>query len=865
MLCSDPEVGASELERLDRQWTGVVRPEDRSALTTVLQELEDSRLIDGRARVWSLITIGWTLDTRGEVAQLAEIAAEALRLACRAGDKSAEAEASCLNGDVFRARGQLVPAREAYDRFLSIRRTLAEQAPSDADRQRELAVAYSRVGGVLQAQDQLAAAQAAFDQSLAIGLRLAEQDPINAGWLRELAVAYGRVGGVLRAQGQLVGAQSAFGQDLALSQRLVEQDPSNAAWQRGLALAYSRTGDVLQAQGQLVQAQAAFDQHLRISLRLAEQDPSNANWRRGLAEAYSQIGDVLQAQGQLAAARAAFDQCLAIFQRLTSQDPSNADWQRDLEAAYRRVGSVLQAEGRPESAQAALVQAQMISDHLAGQDLSNTGWLADGAEAPGGLAAAQAAFEERQAISERPEEQGLGNTGWRPDVAVALSGIGGTSQTLVQLPERRAGRGPTYNERHFLLGELSGDEIDTDSALWARSRSEVTQEQYNEFYHHVGHAFDDPWLTLHAKAEGVLEYTSLLFVPSAQPVDLFDPERKSRVKLYVRRVFITDEGTNLLPAYLRFLRGVVDSEDLPLNISRGALQSNPIVTRIRQQLTKRILTEIGKKASEAPEEYIKFWENFGAVLKEGLYEDREHRDDLLAIARFHSTLRDGLISLDDYVTAMKPGQETIYTITGDSLDVIRQSPQLEGFLARGVEVLLMTDPIDEFWVPAIGSYTDKPFKSATRGGADLDKISLPEDRKGEQTEPPAKLARLIAIFKLALGDAVKDVRSSDRLTDSAVCLVADEGDMDMHFERLLKQHRRLDTTSKRILELNPRHKLIERLAATVGEAGASDQLSEFAWLLLDQARIIEGEQLSDATAFARRLSTALERWLSAVA
>jgi len=405
--------------------------------------------------------------------------------------------------------------------------------------------------------------------------------------------------------------------------------------------------------------------------------------------------------------------------------------------------------------------------------------------------------------------------------------------------------------------------INSASALWTRPRSEVTQEQYNEFYHHVGHSFDDPWLTLHAKAEGVLEYTSLLFVPSAKPFDLFDPERKSRVKLYVRRVFITDEATNLLPAYLRFLRGVVDSEDLPLNISREMMQSNPMVARIHQQLTKRILTELGKKASDSPEEYIKFWDNFGAVLKEGLYEDREHREELLTLARFRSSVRDGLVSLDEYVAAMKPGQEAIYTISGDSLDVIKQSPQLEGFRARNLEVLLMTDPIDEFWVPAIGSYKDKAFKSATRGGIDLDKISLPEDRKDEHSELPAKLASLIAIFKLALGDAVKDVRSSDRLTDSAVCLVADEGDMDMHFERLLKQHRQLDTMSKRILELNPRHKLIERLAATVGEAGASDQLSEFAWLLLDQARIIEGEQLPDAAAFARRLSTALERGLSA--
>ena len=414
----------------------------------------------------------------------------------------------------------------------------------------------------------------------------------------------------------------------------------------------------------------------------------------------------------------------------------------------------------------------------------------------------------------------------------------------------------------IILKEDSKEEtINTASALWTRPRSEITAEQYKEFYHHVGHSFDDPWLTLHNKAEGVLEYTNLLFVPSTKPFDLFDPERKSRIKLYVRRVFITDEATDLLPAYLRFVRGIVDSEDLPLNISREMLQSNPMVARIRQQLTRRVLSEFAKKAAEAADEYAKFWDNFGAVLKEGLYEDRDHREELLGLARFRSTTRDQLVSLDDYVASMKPGQDAIYTIHGDHLDVIKKSPQLEGFQARGVEVLLMTDPIDEFWVTTIGRYKEKLLKSATRGGVDLDKIPLSEAPEEKGPEPPAKLASLIAIFKLALGEAVKDVRSSERLTDSAVCLVADEGDMDMHFERLLKQHRQLDNASRRILEVNPRHKLIERLAASVGEPGASDQLSEFAWLLLDQARIVEGEQLPDPPAFARRLAMLLERGL----
>jgi molecular chaperone HtpG len=406
--------------------------------------------------------------------------------------------------------------------------------------------------------------------------------------------------------------------------------------------------------------------------------------------------------------------------------------------------------------------------------------------------------------------------------------------------------------------------VNTASALWTRPRAEITEEQYKEFYHHVGHNFDAPWLTLHARAEGVVEYTYLLFIPESKPFDLFEPERKTQVKLYVRRVFITDEGTELVPSYLRFLRGVVDSEDLPLNVSREMLQSNPVVARMRRQITGRVLTELTKKATEATEDYEKFWDNFGAVLKEGLYEDRDQRDTLLALARFRSTTRDGWVSLDQYVEAMKPGQEAIYTITGDNLDLVRKSPQLEGFRARGVEVLLLTDAIDEFWMPAIATYKEKQFKSATRGGVDLDKIEGAADKRPEdKPEPPAKLASLIAIFKLALGDAVKDVRSSARLTDSAVCLVADEGDMDMHLERLLKAHRQLDTAAKRILEINPNHRLVERLAASVGEAGASEALSEYAWLLLDQARIVEGEPLADPAAFSRRLASLLERGLPA--
>ena len=407
------------------------------------------------------------------------------------------------------------------------------------------------------------------------------------------------------------------------------------------------------------------------------------------------------------------------------------------------------------------------------------------------------------------------------------------------------------------------ERLNAAAALWLRPKAEITPEQYRDFYRHVSHGFDEPWLVIHNKAEGTLEYTSLLFVPSSKPLDLFEPERKHRLKLYVRRVFITDDCPELLPPYLRFLKGVVDSEDLPLNLSREMLQHNPLLARMRAQLTKRVLGELAKKAKDSPEEYGKFWENFGAVLKEGLYEDREQRETLLGLARFRSTSGEGLIALSDYVARMKPGQSDIYTITGDGIDRLAKSPQLEGFCARGIEVLLLTDAVDEFWLPALGEFNGHPFKSATRGAPELDAIAPAKDGEDKPATPTVepKLASLIALLKLSLGDAVKDVRASNRLTDSAVCLVADEGDMDMHLERLLRAHRQLATDSKRILEINPKHALIARLADLAGKEGAADTLGDCAWLLLDQARILEGEALPDPAAFARRLSDLVAKGL----
>lgn len=419
----------------------------------------------------------------------------------------------------------------------------------------------------------------------------------------------------------------------------------------------------------------------------------------------------------------------------------------------------------------------------------------------------------------------------------------------------------------FKEGERE-ETLNSASALWTLQKSEIKAEQYTEFYHHVGHAFDEPWLTLHNRVEGVLSYTNLLFIPTMPPFDLFTPERKGHVKLYVNRVFITEDCEGLLPPYLRFLRGIVDSEDLPLNISREMFQHDPRLAKIKTGLTKRVLTELKKKAEKKPEEYADFWKNFGAVLKEGIYEDQTNRDKILAVTRFQTTSSGDLRSLSEIVADMKEGQDAIYYITGENIDMVAQSPQLEGFRARGVEVLLMTDPVDEFWLPAVGDFDGKPFKSVTRGGADLDNIKdAKEDKKDAKDKKKDKkqapgMDELVASLKISLGDAVKDVAVSERLTDSPVCLVSGEGDMDIQLERMLKQHKQLGQSTPRILEINGDHALIGKLAAMAKDGkGSSDELKDAAFLLLDQARLLEGESLPDAAAFARRLSSMMQRGL----
>ena len=415
-----------------------------------------------------------------------------------------------------------------------------------------------------------------------------------------------------------------------------------------------------------------------------------------------------------------------------------------------------------------------------------------------------------------------------------------------------------------LVEDGKDETLNSANALWTRPKAEVTPEQYKEFYHHVAHAFDDPWMTLHYKAEGAIEYTGLLYIPSQKPFDIFHPDRKQHVKLYVKRVFITDQVEDLLPPYLRFLRGVVDSQDLPLNISRELLQHNPLLAKIRTGLVKRVLAEL-KKKSDDNADYATFWEVFGPVLKEGLYEDFERRDDILPLCRFRTTAEEGWVTLDQVVGRMKDGQDALYYITGDDLAALKKSPQIEGFLAKGVEVLLLTDPIDEFWLPAVGEWQGKPFRAVTQGDVDLSKIQGGAAPAAEQppAAPAGEMDSLIAAVKLALGEAVRDVRPSERLTGSPVCLVAEAGQMSIHLEKLLRAHRQMEQEFPRVLEINPRHPLIKGLAARVAAGGSGPEIEDAAHLLLDQARIVEGEPPADPAAFARRMAAVMARGLGA--
>ena len=402
-------------------------------------------------------------------------------------------------------------------------------------------------------------------------------------------------------------------------------------------------------------------------------------------------------------------------------------------------------------------------------------------------------------------------------------------------------------------------EITDGAALWAKPKADISAADYTDFYRRIAVAFDEPALTIHFRAEGRQDYTALLFVPSSRPFDLFDPDRSGRIKLYVKRVLIADDA-EILPRYLRFVRGLVDSADLPLNVSREKIQESPLLAAIRKGATSRVLAEFERLADKEPQSFAKIWDTFGAVVKEGIYEDFERRDALLKLARFKTTASaDEWRSLKDYVAALKLNQTAIYYIAGDDIARLKASPHLEGFRARGVEVLLLPDPVDTFWVMSGLGFDGKPFKSVTQGAADLALIPLLDTAKEQPAEIAEAVKQFMVFLQGTLGDAVTQVRASDRLTDSAVCLVAPDSGPDRALERILAGAGRLSSASKPILEVNPRHELITALAG-LGE-GDRDFKEDAAHLLFDEARLRDGERPGDAKAFSDRLARVLGRGL----
>jgi molecular chaperone HtpG len=394
-------------------------------------------------------------------------------------------------------------------------------------------------------------------------------------------------------------------------------------------------------------------------------------------------------------------------------------------------------------------------------------------------------------------------------------------------------------------------QINSASALWQRSKSELKPEDYTQAYRSIAGAFDDPAMTLHYRAEGRQSYAVLLFAPSTKPFDLFEPTRKGRVKLYVRRVFIADDA-ELLPAYLRFICGVIDSEDLPLNISREMLQNNPQLVQIRKAVTGRVIGEFETLSEKEPEAFTKIWDAFGPVIKEGIWEDFERREKLLALSRFTTTAGEKR-SLKQYAESLKPNQTEVYYLVGDSIERLKANPKLESATARGIEVLLLTDPVDAFWTSAPLDFGGKPLKSLSQGDVDFGLIPLMDDNAADKDKPGTDEAATIAVIKDALGERVSDVRASQRLTTSASCLVAGGG-RDRQLERMLAQQNK-GAGTKPILEINMRHPLVAAIA------GQKDAARDLSFLLLEQAQILDGELPEDPAGFANRLNQLVLRGL----
>jgi molecular chaperone HtpG len=404
--------------------------------------------------------------------------------------------------------------------------------------------------------------------------------------------------------------------------------------------------------------------------------------------------------------------------------------------------------------------------------------------------------------------------------------------------------------------EVEGEEqVNKASALWTRSKSDITDEEYSEFYKHVAHDFEDPLVHVHARVEGKHEYTTLLYVPQRAPFDLWDRERKHGIKLYVKRVFIMDDAEHLMPTYLRFVRGVIDSSDLPLNVSREILQSNKVIDSMRAGSVKKVLDMLDKLAKDDAEKYQGFWNEFGKVMKEGPGEDPSNREKIAKLLRFSTTHDDSseqTISLDDYIARMKEGQEKIYYITADSFNAAKNSPHLEVFRKKGVEVLLLSDRVDEWLVSSLTEYDGKSLVSVTKGELDLGALE-DEAEKKQHEEIDKNFEELVKKVQETLGDKVKEVRVTHRLTNSPSCLVVDSQDMSANLERILKEAGHDIAGSKPILEINPEHPLVARLK----DEAESQRFEDWTHLLFEQALLAEGGQLDDPASFVARMNSML--------
>ena len=395
----------------------------------------------------------------------------------------------------------------------------------------------------------------------------------------------------------------------------------------------------------------------------------------------------------------------------------------------------------------------------------------------------------------------------------------------------------------LIVSDGQEEPANAGTALWQKPKVEVSEESYTEFYRHLGHVFDKPWATLHWRAEGALDFSALLFIPGMKPFQAVEDDRASKVRLHVRRMFITDEA-ELLPPFLRFVHGVVDTEDLPLNVSREMLQATPVLARIRRAVTNRVLSELKSRAKDA-EGYTGFWENFGGVLKEGVWEPGEHQKDVAALLRFRSSAVEGWTSLADYLSRLKEGQEAIHILVGDDPAALAKSPQLEGYRARGLEVLLLSDQIDAFWPERLGSFEEKPIRSITQGAATLD---------ATESEVAPDITALLERLKTALAEHVSDVRATDRLVESAAVLAAGEFGPDLAMQRLLRRSGRGFPGGLPVLEVNPRHVLIRKLAEGAPDDAA---LADHAGLIFDLARLQDGDAPRDPADFAKRVALAL--------